>query len=410
MGSFDLYVTFVERGLQLVKPKGVMYYIMPVKWTNSSFGKGLRSILCEKSFISSIINFEAYQVFEASTYTGIHCFKQSKSLAYLELDRDMKNNQELQNYLSSITYNDFVNININTSEAWVLTNKKVNTVLEKLNKCPYRLSDVFDKIFQGIATSKDDVYFLYDCRVINPFEIEGYSKYLKKNVVIENGLVKPLLKGEDVHRYEPLSSDRFVIFPYDLSNDKAKLFSEQQIATLFPKGYLYLKECEDELRGREKGRLKNDILWYRYIYPKNLTLFAKEKLVAPEISYGGNFSYDLNGQYYSTTTIYGYIKKEDISISYETLLAIMNSRLCWWFLKNTGTVLANGYYRYKPAYLKPMPIPNVSIETDSAIRTMIKNLLVLKDEKEKKIVADKIEQEVFSLYGLNKDEISIVIL
>ena len=103
------------------------------------------------------------------------------------------------------------------------------------------MSDVFDKIFQGIATSKDDVYFLYDCRVINPFEIEGYSKYLKKNVVIENGLVKPLLKGEDVHRYEPLSSDRFVIFPYDLSNDKAKLFSEQQIATLFPKGYLYLK-------------------------------------------------------------------------------------------------------------------------------------------------------------------------
>ncbi len=57
-----------------------------------------------------------------------------------------------------------------------------------------------------------------------------------------------------------------------------------------------------------------------------------------------------------------------------------------------------------------MPIPNVSIETDSAIRTMIKNLLALKDEKEKKIVADKIEQEVFSLYGLNKDEISIVIL
>ncbi len=57
-----------------------------------------------------------------------------------------------------------------------------------------------------------------------------------------------------------------------------------------------------------------------------------------------------------------------------------------------------------------MPIPNVSIETDSAIRTMIKNLLVLKDERENKIVADKIEQEVFSLYGLNKDEISIVIL
>ena len=43
-GSFDLYVTFVERGLKLVKPNGVIYYIMPVKWTNSSFGKGLRNL------------------------------------------------------------------------------------------------------------------------------------------------------------------------------------------------------------------------------------------------------------------------------------------------------------------------------------------------------------------------------
>ena len=64
-------------------------------------------------------------------------------------------------------------------------------------------------------------------------------------------------------------------------------------------------------------------------------LFSKEKLVAPEISFGGNFSYDKNGHFYSTTTVYGYIRKENIRITYETLLAIMNSRLCWWFLKNT---------------------------------------------------------------------------
>ena len=206
-GSFDLYVTFVEQGLKLVKPIGVMYYIMPVKWTNSSFGKGLRGLLCDRSFISSIINFEAYQIFNASTYTGIHCFKHSDSLSYLELDRDIKNNQELHAYLNSITQSEFVKIKPNTSEAWILTNRKVNSVLEKLNKLPLRLSDVFDKIFQGIATSKDDVYFLYNCHLTNSFEIEGFSKYLKKNVTIEKGLVKPLLKGEDVHRYEPLYSD-----------------------------------------------------------------------------------------------------------------------------------------------------------------------------------------------------------
>lgn len=144
-GSFDLYVTFVERGLKLVKPTGVIYYIMPVKWTNSSFGKGLRNLCYEKSFMSSIINFVAYQVFEASTYTGIHCFKKAEKLSYLELDRDMKDNHELHEFLKSITAKDFVDIKIKNSDAWILTNKSVNKVLEKLNKCPYRLSDIFEK-------------------------------------------------------------------------------------------------------------------------------------------------------------------------------------------------------------------------------------------------------------------------
>lgn len=406
-GCFDLYVTFVEQGLKLVKPIGVMYYIMPVKWTNSSFGKGLRGLLCDRSFISSIINFEAYQIFNASTYTGIHCFKHSDFLSYLELDRDIKNNQELHEYLNSITQSDFVKIKPNTSEAWILTNRKVNSVLEKLNKLPLRLSDVFDKIFQGIATSKDDVYFLYNCHLTNSFEIEGFSKYLKKNVTIEKGLVKPLLKGEDVHRYEPLSSDRYVIFPYNLSNGRAELFSEQQIANLFPKGYSYLKDCEEELRGREKGRFNNN-KWYIFGRGQGINYGGIPKLLAPEISFGGNFMFDSNGLFYSTTTIYGYIKNDRITISYETLLAIMNSKLCWWFLKNTGTVLANGYYRYKPAYLNPMPIPNIQKEDDFIIKQIVNKIIKSTDEVYNKELEEELESYIHKIYGLSREDSSIV--
>ena len=403
-GSFDLYVTFVERGLKLVKPTGVIYYIMPVKWTNSSFGKGLRNLCYEKSFMSSIINFVAYQVFEASTYTGIHCFKKAEKLSYLELDRDMKDNHELHEFLKSITANDFVDINIKNSDAWILTNKSVNKVLEKLNQCPYRLSDIFEKIFQGIATSKDDVYFLYDCHRVNSKKVEGYSKYLQRRIIIENGLVKPLLKGEDVHRYMPLSTNRFVIFPYDLSTGKAELFTESQISSLFPKGYGYLKECETELRGREKGRFNND-KWYMFGRGQGLNYGGIPKLLAPEISLGGNFSYDKNGHFYSTTTVYGYIRKDNIRITYETLLAIMNSRLCWWFLKNTGTVLANGYFRYKPAYLFPFPIPKIEETEDRKIQKMVNQLLI---SEEKTCLLENLDSCIYGLYGLTQNEIDQV--
>ena len=129
------------------------------------------------------------------------------------------------------------------------------------------------------------------------------------------------------------------------------------------------------------------------------------KLLAPEISLGGNFSYDKNGHFYSTTTVYGYIRKENIRITYETLLAIMNSRLCWWFLKNTGTVLANGYFRYKPAYLFPFPIPKIEETEDRKIQEMVNKLLV---SEEKSFLLKDLDTCIYALYGLTKDEIDQV--
>lgn len=102
-GSFDLYVTFVERGLQIIKEHGILNYIMPVKWSNAAFGKGLRSIVSEKHAAYKIINFGAYQVFNASTYTALQWFiPNNNELLYYELDKDLVTNQELDVYLKSL--------------------------------------------------------------------------------------------------------------------------------------------------------------------------------------------------------------------------------------------------------------------------------------------------------------------
>ena len=44
------------------------------------------------------------------------------------------------------------------------------------------------------------------------------KQHLEAVVEIERGLAKPLLKGDDVHRYEKIQTDKFVIFPYKLEN------------------------------------------------------------------------------------------------------------------------------------------------------------------------------------------------
>jgi hypothetical protein len=140
-------------------------------------------------------------------------------------------------------------------------------------------------------------------------------------------------------------------------------------------------------------------------------LFANEKLVAPEISLGGNFSYDKNGDFYSSTTIYGYIKKENVSDSYKSLLAILNSQLFWWYLVNTGTVLANGYFRFMPHYTKPFPMPEIPSAIALELEEFVDQILVAKT-KDKKTKTEEIEEKindiVYNLYNLTSEEIKMV--
>jgi len=161
-----------------------------------------------------------------------------------------------------------------------------------------------------------------------------------------------------------------------------------------------------------KGRLEKDNFWYRYIYPKNLVLFDNEKLVAPEISRKGNFSYDKKGEFYSTTTVYGYIKRNGVSESYKCLLGILNSNLFWWYLTNTGTILANAYFRFKPDYIKPFPIPaEIPKDIEQNIVKYVDKIIESRNNNSSQLTTtdeEEINKIVYLLYGLTDEEIKLI--
>lgn len=414
-GSFDLYMCFVERSLQLIKHDGLVNFIMPVKWTNAAAGKGLRKLFSEGKLANRIINFGAYQVFNASTYTGLQWFvPNSEMLMYNELDRDLPTNQELKVYLDNLTIEDYSRIKYDrlTEDTWVLTSSKIGALLDKLDKQPRRVGTVFERIFQGLATGKDDVFFLHRASKRENV-VKAYSNQLKREVVIESNFVRPLLKGEDVHRYDYIKSHRVTLFPYKIESGKAVLYSETELKSFFPLGYSYLKECEQLLRNREKGRFNIDDEWFQFSRKQGLIGVEQAKLVAPEISLGGNYAYDERGEFYSTTKIYGYIKKVGIRASYKSLMAILNSKVMWFFMCNTGYVLRGGYYTFKTNYVSPFPIPS-----DEAILTVEPQLESLVDkvteakaqhqEKEMKFYETQIDEIIFDLYGLTREERDII--
>ncbi|MBN2965612.1 hypothetical protein JWV37_12565, partial [Sulfurospirillum sp. T05] len=184
-----------------------------------------------------------------------------------------------------------------------------------------------------------------------------YSKALDRIVEVENGLLKPMLKGEDISRYANLQNRYFVIFPYIIENAKAKPMGEAYIQEHFPNGYKYLKANEAFLRGREKGKMDKDG-WFLYIYPKSLTEFEQQKIITPEISLGSNMSFD-EGIFYHNTKVYSFIKKSAVKEDYKFFLALLNSSLMWFFLKNTGYELRGGYFVFKTKFLEPFPLPKL---------------------------------------------------
>ena len=64
-GMADLYVYFYELGVRVLKPGGLMSYIVTNKWMKAGYGKPLRRFFSEKSWIKSVVDFgHAKQIFE----------------------------------------------------------------------------------------------------------------------------------------------------------------------------------------------------------------------------------------------------------------------------------------------------------------------------------------------------------
>lgn len=92
-------------------------------------------------------------------------------------------------------------------------------------------------------------------------------------------------------------------------------------------------------------------------------------------------------------------------------MAILNSKLLWWYLVNTGTVLANGYFRFKPNYLNPFPMPNISSEKDYILEKLVNQILDLKENNSElsiKNLEDQINEIVFDMYQLTEEEKTII--
>jgi len=404
-GNFDLYISFVERGFELLKSHGLLGKIIPNKFFKTDYGEGLRDILASKRSVRQIIDFGANQVFEATTYTCL-LFLAKQENASLHYAVSTAKNEALLNP-------QFIEIDSDSlcKGAWLFVGKEMAGLLEKVTRNSKRLLDLPADMGRGSSSGNDEVFV-----------------FKNNELDIEPEILRIPVFATDFSRYRFSPSAKWrVIFPYILQGKNFRLYTEEELEKRYPKVYAYLVANQVSLKKR-----KQYSNWYGFSAPRNLKLHDKAQIFIPLLANRGVFTripQDMSGKLCPmasggfTITI-----SSECNLKPEYVLALLNSRLLFWMLERISNIFQGGWITCTKQYFGELPIRtiNFSDPTDKAshdrmvalveqMLSLNKKLAEAKTDHEKTNLQRQIEATdrqidrlVYDLYELTDEEIRIV--
>ncbi|OGN74885.1 MAG: hypothetical protein A2X25_00975 [Chloroflexi bacterium GWB2_49_20] len=422
-GSYDIYVLFVEQALRLLKPGGMMGYILPNKFMQVDYGLELRKLLSENKYVKKIVDFKESQVFEgATTYTCLLFLKKQDNPSFEVLRVNIGEEKP--------TAETFTVPEINkaatslTEKAWLLSNNSTKSIFDKLsNSKTVSLLDLPSHISRGSSSGADDIY------ILGRIDDNHFKTGDGKSVEIEPEVMRIPLYATDFGRYlfRPKSQER-IIFPYVVGSEGYTLIAENEFKESYPRAYQYLVSQRERLEKRKDYRT-----WYAFSAPRNLNVHVTSQVVVPLLADKGlyaklpkdtsNFCLMASGGFS--------ISFGDENLSPEYLLGLLNSSLLFWYLHQVSNVFRGGWITCTKQYVGQLPIRRINFENlaekyaHDEIVKLVEKMLELQKERqairpgyefdhardldhEIKRVDEEIDRRVYALYGLTEEEIKIV--
>jgi len=425
-GNYDIYVVFVEKCLGLLNTKGCLGFILPHKFFNAQYGEPLRNLLAKGKHLVGVVHFGDAQVFSgATTYTCLLFLDKAgadtcRFTKVDDLGTWQKTGEGIEGTIPAANV---------TAAEWNFTVGRGADLFEKLSRMPVKLSDVADRIFQGLITGADQVFIL-----TNSGGGIYFSDATQQQHRVESELIHPLCKGSvNLRRYHVNELTKSILFPYKCTHGKAELLTVKELAETYPYAWEYLKTNRSALESRELGKWKHN-KWYAFGRSQNLSEMEQRKILTPSIARSASFTLDLDDFYYFVGSGggggggYGITLKYNEKIRYEYVLGLLNSKLLDVFLKSFSSSFSSGYFAYNRQYIEPLPIRLIDF-ADPADRERYDRMVALVEEMlalHRRLAVARTDHEqtslkrqidntdrridrlVYELYNITEDEIRIV--
>jgi len=408
----DLYTYFYEKGYDLLKDNGTLTFISSNKWMRAKYGENLRKFLKEKTILKEMIDFGGYKVFSATVDTNIIIFEKKSfdnvnEFFYLNVSDDF-DGKDLYGYFngnaSVMSQNDL------QDTAWTLADDKVLALKKKIESLGKPLKDWDVGIFYGIKTGLNKA-FIIDTETKD--QILANCKTDDERKLTEE-TIKPILRGRDIGKYSYKWAGLWLIKIESgwTNKNNAKEKPEEFFKKMFPNIYKHLISFANT-KGEDKGLFDRDDqgdYWWELRDCAYYSEFEKEKIVWEEIVREPSFAFD-EGKFYCEATSF---LMTGNNLRY--LIAILNSQPPTFFFRKfyAGGGLGEEGYRYKKAFLEQLPIPTIAPQNQhiaNELEVSVDQIFVKKKsnpDADTSVFETQIDQLVYQLYGLTKEEITIV--
>ncbi len=400
-GSNDLYAYFFERGLNLLKEKGLFGFIVSSKFTKTNYGRELRQFILDNSKIVRFIDFGDLPVFaEATTYPCIIILEKStnpknnlknkitvskiRSLKFNSLDEEIKADS------FSISQSHL------TDEPWSMENEISLSLKKKIEDKGLPLKKfIKQKLYRGITTGYNDAFIIDE---------ETKNELIRKDPKSKE-IIRPFLTGKDIKRYSIKFNSRYLIYSYtgiDIDNYSAVRDYLLQFKTQLDKVW--------EVKNHKHP-------WYELRGCSYYSQFDQPKIIYPRINIRPNFTIDEQRYFIQDSAFF-------IPTSSRYVLGILNCKLMQYYAERICSLLRGGYYDYRYQYVELFPIATCdkNIEDKVAILvnktiTLYKKLEVINQkmtderhsiEKEINYTEGVIDELVYDIYNITDDEKKVI--
>ncbi len=342
-GRADIYVGFIERGLDLLRPGGALSFICADRWMRNQYGADLREFVSANYSVDAVIAMHDVDAFEddVSAYPAIVVLRSGPQGEAVVVeanaafgDRDVSRftawvKRGRRKVIAEPSYEATrVDRWFTGRDLWPAGSPSQLALLADLEARfpPLQDPSTGTRVGIGVATGCDEIFITDDADLV------------------EADRLLPLLQAHDLADGSATWSGRYLVNPW---NGLGLVDLER-----YPQLNAYFDDNQQRLRSRHIAQ-RRPSTWYRTIDRVHQDLTTRPKLLIPDIKASAHPVLDVGGHYPHHNLYYVVSDAWDL----EVLGGLLLSEITNLFVGAYCVKMRGGCYRFQAQYLRRIRVP-----------------------------------------------------